>query len=357
LYSYRNTFCKETPSLTFEKTEFNTKLVEACKLLQSEYKYPLWGSNGHLQTLYAAGGRRHFRPAYAREELTCEDGGIVVLDWANKNFDSSTPTIVIVPGVCSHSDSHYVRSWVENVTTAGFRAVVFNPRGCVTIKTPKLFTPGGTSDLKLAMQHIHASFPESPLFGIGLSMGANLLMKYVGEASVHPEIQYFKGVVSISQGYDGLKGIRYLKSSPFYDRHVTSKLVDLVKRHSEVFEEVVDLSFVYQVNSVEDFDMHFTKKIHKFEDIEEYYRKESCIHNLHQVSIPTLLLNALDDPLIAPELIPYHIARENKNIILATTAHGGHISWAEGYFLPNRVHWHERVAFEYIGALLTLDDS
>jgi len=344
------------PTLHFEKNDFNTKLVEACKLLQTEYKYPLWGANGHLQTLYAAGGRRHVRPDYTREELFSEDGGVIVLDWANKNSDSSAPTIIIVPGVCSHSDSQYIRSWVHNITDAGYRAVVFNPRGCVSIKTPKLFTPGGTADFKLAIAYIHSLFPESPLFGVGLSMGANMLMKYVAEASVHPETEYFKGVVSISQGYDGLKGIRGLQNYPFYDRHVTTKLKELVRRHSHVFEEVVDLdlSFVYQSNSVEEFDNHFTKKIHKFEDLEEYYKKESCIHILHQVSVPALLLNALDDPLIAPSLIPYYIPNENKNIILATTSHGGHISWAEGYLFPNKVHWHERVALEYIKALLTL---
>jgi len=354
LYSCKKFVCKEIPQIHFENTELNSKLVEGCKSLFAEYRYPLWGSNGHVQTLYAAGGRRYPTPNYTREELISEDGGVIVIDWCNKNLDSSVPTIIIVPGVCSHSHSQYVMGWVHNVTEAGYRAVVYNPRGCVSIKTPKLFTPGGTSDLKQAVQHIHSVFPESPLFGVGLSMGANTLMKYVGESSVHPEKQILKGVVSISQGYDGLKGIRALKKNPFYDRHVTTKLKELVKKHAHVFEEVVelDLSFVYQTSSVEDFDTHFTQKIHKFDDIEEYYKKESCIHLLHQVSIPALLLNALDDPLICPTLVPYSLPKENKNIILVTTNHGGHISWTEGFFMPNKIHWHERLTLEYFKALL-----
>src|SRR5690349_8966971 len=83
---------------------------------------------------------------FLREELLSEDGGVIVLDWCNRDIDSRIPTIVVVPGtahsmylfkiegVCSHSDSQYVRGWVHNITAAGFRAVVYNPRGCVSIK-------------------------------------------------------------------------------------------------------------------------------------------------------------------------------------------------------------------------------
>jgi len=308
-----------------------------------------------LQTLYAGGGRRYKLPNYSREELYAEDGGTIVLDWLKRESPASTPTIVVVPGICSHSESHYIRGLAQMSVDHGFRVVIFHARGCASIKTPKLFTYGDTSDLKQSIQHIHKLIPESPLFGIGLSLGGNMLCKYVGEASSSEETQYLRGAMSVSQGYDALKGVNMLKEAKFYDRHVASKLTGLVNKHADVFKDVIDVPSILEIKSVQDFDLQFTCKLNGYEDLQNYYKEHSCISLLPKISVPIMLLNSLDDPLVPAPLIPYQLPQENSNVLLVTTKTGGHISWVEGWLFPNKEHWHEKLIMQFFGSILQLE--
>jgi len=354
LCTYRHFFCRDRPQVVMQNTERNKNLIDLCSILHKDYCFPFWAGSGHAQTLYAGGGRRCKLPNYEREELETSDGGVIVLDWLNRKCNPDTPIIIIVPGICSHSESHYIRHLTQFSADNGYRAVVFNARGCVRITTPKLFTYGDTNDIRQTVLHIRKTYPKSPLFGFGLSLGGNMLAKYIGESSAENEIQYFTGAISVSQGYDAKKGIEMIKERQFYNRHVTSKLTGLVKKHKKVFQDVVDLSSVLATSSVDDFDKEFTCKIHGFRDVYQYYEEHSCLPVLPKISIPFLLLNATDDPLVPGSLIPYNLANENSNIIIVTTKVGGHISWVEGWFIPKTVHWHERLGIEFFQALRLL---
>jgi predicted alpha/beta-fold hydrolase len=116
------------------------------------------------------------------------------------------------------------------------------------IKTPKLFAYGDTSDLNICVEYIRKKHPHLPLVGVGYSLGANLLTKFVGEwyynifplnvmiivfvqnSSVNNR-NVFKGAVSVGQGYDGYRGVQNLKKSYFYHRVVTNKLKRLLHRY------------------------------------------------------------------------------------------------------------------------------
>jgi len=354
IFLYRIFFCNDRPSITMQETPRNKKMVDSCSLLKEDYRYPFWGGSGHLQTLYAGGARFSKLPNYYREELDTPDGDVIVLDWMNYNAPQNTPTIIIVPGICSHSESHYIRSLSQLCADNHYRSVVFNARGCVKVRTPKLFTYGDTTDLRQTVAHVHKIFPQSPLIGIGLSLGGNMVSKYAAEESSEKS-QYLRGVMSISQGYDAIKGIKLIKEAKFYDRHVTRKLTNLVKKHEHMFKDVVDVSTVLSVKSVEDFDIQFTCKIHGISDVRKYYEEHSCLPLLPKVSIPILLLNALDDPLVSASLIPFDLPKENDNIIVVTTKAGGHISWCEGWLFPKKIHWHERLFLQFVQAVVKFE--
>lgn len=106
------------------------------------------------------------------------------------------------------------------------------------------------------------------------------------------------------------------------------------------------------MNSAEDFDTLFTCKVYNYPSAADYYHEQSCLSVLQHVKIPLLLINAVDDPLVIPDLIPYHLPPMNENIVLITTKHGGHLGWIEGSVFPQLVHWHERVSIELIQALV-----
>jgi len=267
---------------------------------------------------------------------------------------SPVPVIILVPGLCNHSHEHYLRHFSRCCKKRGYRAVIFHPRGTDQLTTPKLFTYGGTSELRQTIEHIRAKLPCAALIGVGFSMGGNILMRLVGQDSEFARA-HLACAISISQGYDGLQGIKYLQTTMFHNILIR-KLLKLFARHADVFRRNSNINVDHVLNSVsdiEEFDQLVTCTTYGFKDPETYYKDNSCIHHLHKVSIPSLLLNALDDPLVPPSLIPSHIPLQNEHVILATTQYGGHLGWAQGFLLPFRTHWHELVTLQFIDAVLT----
>jgi abhydrolase domain-containing protein 2 len=236
-------------------------------------------------------------------------------------------------------------------------AVIFHPRGSsfTEIKTPKLFTWGDTHDFHVTLQHLHNQYPQSKLFLVGFSLGGNVVVRYMGVYGSELEASNVCGGMSVCQGYDALKAVRNVRGLPFWNFGLTAKLKKLLKRHSHIFQETMDMEhLIKRVNSVEDFDTHFTLKVHGFESLEQYYQQHSCVHYLHGIKQPLLLLNALDDPIVPEFLLPYDAARDNENIILATTKNGGHLGFIEGTVLPKKTHWHERVALQFLEGCVEL---
>jgi abhydrolase domain-containing protein 2 len=299
-------------------------------------------------------------PTYTRELLDAGDGGVVVLDVVHpKQQKQQQPKsiVVIVPGICNNSESHYVRHFSSLCAQEGHLAVIFHPRGSsfTEIKTPKLFTWGDTHDFHVTLQHLHNQYPQSKLFLVGFSLGGNVVVRYMGVYGSELEASNVCGGMSVCQGYDALKAVRNVRGLPFWNFGLTAKLKKLLKRHSHMFKETMDIEhLIKRVNSVEDFDTHFTLKVHGFESLEQYYQQHSCVHYLHGIKQPLLLLNALDDPIVPEFLLPYDAARDNENIILATTKNGGHLGFIEGTVLPKKTHWHERVALQFLEGCVEL---
>jgi predicted alpha/beta-fold hydrolase len=229
--------------------------------------------------------------------------------------------------------------------------VTYIPRGCEALKSPRIFTLGGTDDLRSTLLYLRQQNPRASIVGVAFSLGANALVKYMGEYKDDPILC---GGISMAQGYNAVTGIDHLHKVPFYERGLTWKLTRVVKKHSHHFRDLVDLDVVLNQKTVEDFDRHFTCKLLGFESPKEYYQAHSCANYVTSTSVPLFLLNAIDDPLVMADNIPFDAPNENENIILVTTQHGGHLGWCEGFLFPSLVHWHDRVALDVINAMLCL---
>jgi len=296
---------------------------------------------------------------YDRERLIAHDGGNIILDWiGNDNLKPNSPTLIVVPGICNSIESNYIRSFSTDAQRRRYRVAVITARGVLEdLKSSAIFTLGGTQDVSQSIKHIRSKFPESPLIGIGFSMGGNVISKYIGEMGALNLDPLIIGGISISQGFDGTRGIHLLKANAAYDRRITIKLKQLLMKHSDHFKDRVDLDFINKnIFSVEDFDLHFTCKIHGFSNTQDYYRENSSINHLPHILIPTLILNSMDDPISPHELIPFNLPTNNENIIVVTTEKGGHLGWCEGLLRPTS-HWHERVALEFADAVVTWNKS
>ncbi|KAI8918215.1 Alpha/Beta hydrolase protein [Powellomyces hirtus] len=325
--------------------------------------------NGHLQTIYAAffaeRGTRDI--SYHRELIYFPDGGNVALDWhpaiipsptpavAPDVNDQDTPIVVILHGLTGGSHETYVRELCYEVAQRGYRAVVVNFRGCAEseLTSMQLYCGAWTHDLRTAVAFVRRRYPTTTLFAVGFSLGANILTKFVGESGEHCP---FIGAISVSNPFDLLGGSRALHRTwigrNLYSKTMTQNLIRMFKKHHHLYvnSHTVNTSKVLASKYIYQFDTAFTSKMFGYRTVHEYYRMASSAQYLPDVRIPMLLLTALDDPIVDPEILPIIEVKNNPHLLMATTKHGGHIGWYEGALNPRR--WIPKPLGEFLGAII-----
>jgi len=356
------------------ENSFNKNIIASNSALSVGYQQTPrgWGKNGHLQTIYHLVVRRspdiQFKRVFVEVKSPEGERDPVAVDICSDDaIDAKidSPTVIVVPGIAGSSKQHYIKNFVHFCKLKGWRSVVLNHRGChQELKTPSIFCIGDTSDLRLAIEHVHKTYPSSPILAAGFSMGANIIINYAGKYHSHsrglePATQHIPllGVVSVSQGYNLIKTCEFIPSKrPVYDYGLNLKMTSLVKKHRETFSkrENLDISCILKTKSLVDFDKHFTCKIYNISSPEEYYQQQCCSKQLPKIAIPTLMVNALDDPIIPEYQIKpvYEVCKQNSNLIMITTKWGGHLGFAEGTFIPKQETWMDRVAIEYLDTVL-----
>ncbi|KAF9910451.1 hypothetical protein EC991_006502 [Linnemannia zychae] len=328
------------------------------------FRPTLWMTSGHLQTAYAA--YRDFNSVYKipyeRELLSTPDGGTVSIDWAPsvKTMPADdTPTLVLLHGLTGGSHESYIRALVETMTKDhGYRCVVFNARACANteLTSAQLYCGSWTQDLRMVVKHIRKTLPESKLMSVGFSLGANILMNYMGEEGDQCE---FLGAMSVGNPWD-LMGTclaieRGWLGSKIYSPAMGGNLRRIFMKHTKWFENsgVVDVDLVRRGKSIRDFDDAVTRRVFKYRTVNEYYRMASSSQRILDIKRPFLCLNALDDPIAVSECLPRDEVKGNPFGLLATTARGGHLGWFEGFWSQER--WCTKPLAEFCIALFEAD--
>jgi len=315
-------------------------------------------SNKHLQTLGSKLARSGPTVIYEREHVTMEDGTEIALDWEinGHNFPLENPTVIIMHGLSGSSNSKYIRNTVAMMTKNGLRCVVFNARGCGTskLKNSKILTGGYTGDTRSVADHIKLKYPDAPLFAIGFSMGANILAKYLGEEGTETPIV---SAVCISNPFDFQGVSRYdaLKRIRLYNRFLTYELQEYVQRHKEILEKSsIDMKQVMKSSYMSEFDEDCVIKLHNFATLDDYYNYCSSIHKIPHIRIPTLFLNAEDDPFINHRVVPYNLAEKNPYVIFALTRRGGHIAYLRNFKFWS-YSWSDCVSLEFFRSMMNFN--
>ncbi|CAO3596510.1 unnamed protein product [Absidia cylindrospora] len=374
---------KETVKVPLNKTTF-VSLIEfiqqKCPHLHgpeaSFYATP-YLFNGHLQTGYAAyykGTPSMDDILYQREYLGMKNGGQVALDWfpALPNADSAddqddglldTPTLVCMHGLTGGSHESYIRGILEVVTATPFnyQSVVINNRGCgkSELKTSQLFCGAYTEDIRVALKRIQKQLkPGTPLIAIGFSLGANILVKYLGEEGDRTPLT---AAISVANPFDFVRSMDYLESGTFsknvYSAGMATNLKNVFKLHEEILQtnERIDKDNVMRVTTLQEFDEAFTRRMFGYDSTHDYYFDASSSRKIEHVKIPLLCLNALDDPIANYQCLPIEQVQSNPNVILALTPHGGHIGWFEHFRQPSR--WMNIPLIEFITAVFQVHDQ
>ncbi|KAF9993508.1 hypothetical protein BGZ80_002293 [Entomortierella chlamydospora] len=331
---------------------------------RAAFKPTLWMTNGHLQTAYAAfvGFENVYRIDYERELLSTPDGGTVAIDWApsfEKKPVDDTPTLVFLHGLTGGSHESYIRALAEvMMRDHGYRCAVFNARACADspLTSAQLYCGAYTDDLRLVVKHIRKTLPEAKLVGVGFSLGANILMKYMGEEGDKTELM---AAMSVGNPFD-LLGTCYNMERGYLQRKIYSptmgaSLKRIFFKHTNMFvnSKIVNLEEVKRAITIRQFDESVTRRVFGYRTVHEYYRMGSSSQHILDIKRPFLCLSALDDPIAVEWCIPRDEITENPYGLLATTSHGGHLGWFQGFFSQDR--WCTKPLEEFCVAMFEAD--
>ncbi|KAF8275036.1 AB-hydrolase YheT [Lactarius quietus] len=376
----RTYFSSKTASIPLrqsasETTSLRVLLETYCPSLFSPFRPSWWLFNGHLQTFYAVAGDFSAVDtlAYDRQLLGVRDGGTLGIDFtppiSERVLPEETPIIVVLHGLTGGSQEPYVRDILAPAVTPidqgglGYRAVVVNSRGCagVPLTSPQLYSSCHTDDLRQALLYISHRYPRAPLLGLGFSLGANVLTRYVAEEG--DECRLTSACVLACPW--NLTVNAHALHSDLVHRHIYAKglggnLKRLVSRHvdsimkfpnSTLAQSLPEL-FSRKSITLEQFDGLIT--IHSggtsppfpFASTHDYYTYASSHRVLEDVRIPFLAINSDDDPIV--KYLPVKEA-DNKWVTLVVTRGGGHMGWFER--TGNRVkRWIRQPTLEWFKA-------
>ncbi|XP_004496351.1 embryogenesis-associated protein EMB8-like [Cicer arietinum] len=340
-------------------------VVSKCRILHSTYSVTPWLSSPHLQTVFLNffGNPPVFK--YKRQLFTTPDGGTLALDWVTSSDvsgnalnvdnvvtkDESTPIVILIPGLTSDSSSPYLKHLAYHTAKRGWKVVVSNHRGFggVPITSDCFYNSGWTEDTRTVVNYLHKENPRAPLFVIGTSIGANILVKYLGEDGENTPVA---GAVAVCSPWDLLIADRFISRArvqKFYDKALAGGLQDYAKLHQPHFSRLANWEGIEKSLSIREFDDYATRMVGKYETVDTYYRRCSSSTYVQSVSIPLLCISAVDDPVCTTEAIPWDECRANKNIVLATVKHGGHLAFFEGITASSL--WWVRAANEFLDVL------
>ncbi|KAJ2694483.1 hypothetical protein H4R19_005913, partial [Coemansia spiralis] len=297
-----------------------------------------------LQTCYngiCEGLRRPRLVEYERELIATEDGGTIGLDWSPpfaQMPEDDRPIVLLSHGLSGGSQETYVQLTARHLTAAPyrFRTVVVNYRGCagVQLTTHVLYNGGLTSDYGRAVEHIRQRFPDSPLIGVGYSLGANLVTKYVGEQGAACPLA---AAVSVCNPYNLESASDAIEQPTIRNKYLYTPamllgLMRLFRRHQKAIDAGpvrFDHAAIARISSIRQFDELITARAFGYADSADYYAQCSSAQFLPGVRIPLLAISSLDDPVCPADVIPTDAFRANPHLVLAVTQFGGHLGYHE----------------------------
>ena len=312
-------------------------------ILESTYKPPFYFKNGFIATVYS-GLFRRVNLKQERERITLNDGDFLDLDWSYSEVKTNK-LIILLHGLEGHGQRPYMTGAAKHFNANGIDALCMNFRGCSGENNLNYYSyhSGSTEDLHAVIQHATATKNYSEIYLKGISLGANIILKYLGEHSDIPQAVKAAVAVSVPVNLHGsCKELHKLKNKPFHDRFLKDLVVHL-KEKQQLFPTEISLEAIKNIKTLLDFDNVYTSKAHGFKDALDYYEKCSSLQFLPNVKVPSLIINALNDSFLSPECYPVKTAKNNPNLYLEMPNFGGHA----GFIDKKNVYYNEKRALEF----------
>jgi len=317
----------------------------------SRFRPAWWARNAHAQTIYQNLLRPYPRVDTRRERITLADGDFLDLDWAGPDHG---PMVILIHGLEGSLQSKYIAGQLRALVNAGLRGVVMHLRGCSeeANRLRRGYHSGASEDLEAVVSHVEKHCPGVSLAAVGYSLGGNLLLKWLGERGADCPLTT---AVAVSVPFRLSQCAHAIRqgSSRVYNAFLMRRMKASYRaKFSRRDDAPFPLDALDGLKSFHDFDNAITAPLHGFDNAEDYYQRSSSIAFLTRIQCPTLILHALDDPFMRPDIVPSE--REiSDHVEVEISPRGGHVGfvtgrwpWRPRWWLEERVTGHLITAFE-----------
>lgn len=312
-------------------------------VLPASFSGNKYWKNAHAETILPGLFRKLTIP-YKRERMQLPDSDFIDLDWIKQN---NTNLILLFHGLEGSSQSQYIKGFVNTFSKQNFDCCAVNFRSCSGENNNLLqsYHSGASADIHEVIAHVLANNNYKKIFLVGFSLGGNVLLKYLGESKfpisplVHAAIAFS---VPMDLGGGALKLAKL--SNKIYMRIFLESLNIKIKEKARLYPNELGVSALNKIKTFYDWDTQFTAPIHGFKDAPDYYQKSSSKQFLKGIEIPTLIINAQNDPFLPESCFPAE-NELSKSVYFESPAYGGHCGFA--FDLPNGNYYSEQRALEF----------
>jgi predicted alpha/beta-fold hydrolase len=325
----------------------------------STYRAPRWLPGGHAQTIYAATLMPRPAVTYRRERWDTPDGDFIDLDWLDEpsavsrqpSVVTNPPLVALFHGLEGSSRSHYALAVMGLLAQRGLRGVVVHFRGCSgeANRLPRAYHSGDAREIGWILERLRAGNAAAPLYAAGVSLGGNALLKWLGEsgtsalevidraAAVSAPLDLMAAGAALGRGFSLVYARNFLLT-------LRRKSLAKLARHPGLF----DAARVRAASTLREFDDLVTAPLHGFRDTDDYWTRASSKPGLGNIQVPTLVINARNDPFLPATALPGP-GEASAAVTLEQPDEGGHVGFVAGPF-PGRFDWLPARLLRFFGA-------
>lgn len=303
-----------------------------------KYAAPSWLPGGHLQTIFPATCIAKPKVAYRRERWQTPDGDFIDIDFVDGK--PGQPFVALFHGLEGSSDSHYARALMAHLASLGWSGAVPHFRGCSgeLNQAPRFYHSGDAQEVDWIVRKLVAerkTLAASKFYAVGVSLGGNALLRWLGESQHQAHI--VDAACAVSAPLDLAAGGAALSRgiNMIYTRVFLQTLKPKCLQKLNQFPGLFDRDAMLGARNLYEFDNIVTAPLHGYRDTDDYWDRASAKHVLTDITLPTLVLNAKNDPFLPARHLPLTASRQ---VTLEYPKHGGHVGFSAGG-LPGQLDW------------------
>jgi len=301
------------------------------------YAAPRWLPGGHAQTLYAALVARTPYVSFRRERWDTPDGDFVDVEFVDG--PAASPLVVLYHGLEGNARSHYALSLMHAVRRRGWRGVVVQFRSCSgePNRLARAYHSGDSAEVGWTLLRLKQT-ARAPFFAVGVSLGGNVLLKWLGETG-EPACRVVDRAASVSAPVDLTAAGNTLDHgfNLIYARHFLRTMKRKALGKLGQYPGLYDAARVRAACTLREFDDVVTAPLHGFRNTDDYWQRASSKSVLRKIAVPTLMINALNDPFLPGHALP-RAHEVSERVVLEYPVSGGHAGFVSGG-IPGNLDW------------------